>query len=94
MTPEGRQRRTRDPWTTDARQRITNIARTLTRAVKTLTYVGVGCQDFDKDMYDVDGLWFRVASRAEDEAQTVHLETLSEAEGERIREYLQDSPRE
>ncbi|KAI0746626.1 hypothetical protein C8Q80DRAFT_1271491 [Daedaleopsis nitida] len=82
------------PANGDARRRITNIARMLTRTIKTLEYVGVGQHDSIAPMYEVDCEWFRVASRPADDAHAPSLDSLSRSEGERVRAYLLDTPRE
>ena len=76
------------------RRRITNMARKLTRTIKTLQYIGVGYHDSEAAMYDADCLWYRVASRPADESLYPFLDALTSAEAERIRETLQNTPRE
>ena len=52
----------------------------------------LGRHEHEKDvgMYDVDCLWFEVAGRTGEEPT---LALLTAAEGERMRERLQDTPR-
>ncbi|CDO77534.1 hypothetical protein BN946_scf184912.g33 [Trametes cinnabarina] len=76
------------------RRRCLYLARTLAKRVKSLKYIGVGSQDAEAGMYALDCAWFRVSSRPADEHATPVLETLSPAEGERVREMLLDTPRE
>lgn len=75
------------------RRRLTHVARVLARAVPTLAYIAVGRHEHEKDvgMYDVDCLWFEVAAARTGEEPTLAL--LTAAEGERMRERLQDTPR-
>ena len=75
-----------------SRRRLTHVARVLARAVPTLAYIAVGRHEHEKDvgMYDVDCLWFEVAGRTGEEPA---LALLTAAEGERMRERLQDTPR-
>ena len=75
------------------RRRITHMARTLTRSVSTLEYVGVGFHDGDAGMYASDCMWFR-APRPTDDVPSPALVSLSQAEGERIRALLLDTPRD
>ncbi|KAI8986823.1 hypothetical protein BD414DRAFT_487143 [Trametes punicea] len=76
------------------RRRTHALARTLAKRVKSLQYIGIGTQDAEAGMYALDSAWYRVSSRPADENTTPVLETLSPAEGERVRETLLDTPRE
>ncbi len=73
--------------------RYLSLARTLTRNIKSLQYVGVGLQDDTGGMYALDCTWYRVASRPADMDVVPVLETLPAVEGERVREALQLTPR-
>ncbi|KAI0674182.1 hypothetical protein C8Q78DRAFT_989193 [Trametes maxima] len=76
------------------RRRHTLLARTLATRIRSLEYIGVGVQDATGVMYALDCSWYRVSSRPADEKSAPVLEALSLLEGERIRQTLQDTPRE
>ncbi|KAI0360812.1 hypothetical protein OH77DRAFT_726864 [Trametes cingulata] len=74
--------------------RYLSLALMLAAGIRSLQYVGVGVQDATGGMYAYEATWYRVSSRPADADATPVLETLSPAEGERVREALQDTPRE
>ena len=77
----------------EMRQReLAAVAQTLARAMKTLTYVGVGVQT-TASMYACDCLWFKVGPRPADEAAPPLLEPVPHADCGSLRERLQDTPR-
>ncbi|KAI0646183.1 hypothetical protein C8Q79DRAFT_961367 [Trametes meyenii] len=76
------------------RRRHASLARTLATEIGSLEYIGVGVQDATGGMYALDCSWYRVSSRPADGKGAPALEALGSFDGERIRQTLQDTPRE